>query len=151
MTTQTFHIEINAPKQKVWEIMLGDKTYPEWTAAFHEGSFFEGSWEKGSDMQFLAEDDGKKSGMDSKIVENIPYEYISIEHGGFVDDGIVDTTSENVKQWIGAHENYIYKETNGITSLTIELEGKEIDESVAKMFEDTWPNALNKLKEIAER
>lgn len=151
MTTQKFSININAPKEKVWKAMLEDKTYREWTGAFHEGSYYEGSWKKGSTIQFLALDNGKLSGMVSKIVENIPYEYISIEHVGEVSDGVIDSSSEGVKQWIGAHENYILKEKDGITTLTVELEGNDINKDMAKMFEGMWPKALQKLKEIAEQ
>ncbi len=150
MISQKFTININVSREKVWKVMLDDKTYREWTGAFHEGSYYEGSWEKGSAIQFLAEDDGKLSGMSSKIVENIPNEYISIEYLGEVINGIVDTSSENVKQWIGAHENYIFNEKGGITTLTIELEGN-LDKDMTKMFESMWPKALKKLKEIAER
>ncbi len=151
MNTQIFTIHINGPKDKVWKIMLEDKTYREWTSAFHEGSYFKGNWEKGSAIQFLAEDDGKLSGMASKIVENIPYKYISIEHVGEVIDSVVDTSSENAKQWIGAHENYTFQEKDGVTTLTIELEGKGINQEMDEMFKEMWPKALQKLKEISER
>lgn len=150
MQNLTFTIEINAPKQKVWEIMLADETYREWTASFHEGSYYEGSWDKGSKILFLAEEDGKTSGMISHIVENKPYEYVSIEHLGEVVDGVEDTTSEGVQQWAGAHENYAFNEVDGVTTLTVVLEGN-IHEDMMKMFEGMWPDALKKLKEIVER
>jgi len=131
--------------------MLEDKTYREWTSAFHEGSYFEGSWEKGSEIQFLAEDNGKLGGMFSKIAENIPYEYISIEHLGMVVDGVVDTSSEMVKQWSGMHENYRFTQANGSTTVSVELVGDSTDKEMTEMFKQMWPNALAKLKEIAER
>ncbi len=82
--------------------MLADATYREWTGAFHEGSYYEGSWDEGSRIRFLAEDEGKLSGMSSRIAANQPYEYISIEHIGEVIDGQEDTTSDSAKQWAGA-------------------------------------------------
>lgn len=151
MNKLNYTVDINAPKQKVWEVMLADKTYREWTGAFHEGSYYEGSWEKGSKIRFLAADDGKLSGMSSKIVESIPYEYISIEHVGEVIDGVDDLTSESAKQWAGAHENYIFSEVNGVTNLTVELEGGGLSEEISEMFQGMWPKALQKLKEIVER
>ncbi|MEX2593834.1 MAG: hypothetical protein WD426_13755 [Anditalea sp.] len=33
-----FSKRINAPKEKVWDTMLKDETYREWTSAFTEGS-----------------------------------------------------------------------------------------------------------------
>lgn len=151
MANLKFTITINAPKEKVSDVMLSDKTYREWTGAFHEGSYFEGSWEKGSDINFVSVDNGKKSGIAGKIVENIPYEYVSIEYTGLVTDGVVDTTSEYVKQWQGAHENYSFIETDGVTTVNVELEGQEMAKDMADMFEGMWPKALQKLKEIAER
>ncbi len=147
MIKLNFTIDIQAPKQKVWEVMLADKTYREWTGAFQEGSYYEGSWDKGSKIQFLASDDGKLSGMTSKIAENIPYEYISIEHLGEVTDGKEDPTSE----WAGSHENYRFSELNGVTTLTVELEGSVDNPEMTEMFEQMWPRALSKLKEIVEK
>ena len=151
MSTKHFTIDIQAPKQKVWEVMLTDATYREWTDAFHPGSYFEGSWEKGSEIRFLALDEGSVGGMLSKIAENIPYEYISIEHLGEVVDGKDDVTSESALEWAGSHENYRFTEEGGVTTVDVELQGDNIDDEVTEMLEDMWPPALQKLKEIAER
>ena len=32
-----FTVNINAPKEKVWETLWDDATYRQWTAAFHPG------------------------------------------------------------------------------------------------------------------
>jgi hypothetical protein len=48
-----FNKEIKATSQKVYETMLGlndKKTYEYWTAAFNPTSFFEGNWDKSSEM-----------------------------------------------------------------------------------------------------
>jgi hypothetical protein len=67
---------------------------------------------------FLAPEEDSTSGMVSMIMENRPYEFISIEHLGEVRGGKEDTTSEKVKAWRGAHENYTFKEEkNGQTEL----------------------------------
>lgn len=154
MNTLHFSTAIKAPVQKVWDTMLGDKTYRQWTAAFHEGSYFDGSWEKGSKILFLGPDEsGKLSGMVSKIVENKPYEFISIEHLGEVVDGVEDTTSDRVKAWAGSHENYTFHDNNGTTILDVDMEFDDNDKEMAKMvemFNDMWPKALQKLKELAE-
>lgn len=149
MKTLQFETTINAPKQKVWSIMIDDSTYREWTEVFSPGGYYEGSWDKGSKILFLGPgEDGKLSGMVSKIVENKPYDFISIEHYGEVRDGVEDTTSERVKLWSGAHENYYFSEENGATKLKVTLD--TVDEYAA-MFDGLWPKALDKLKEICER
>jgi hypothetical protein len=148
MQKLVFSIAINAPKEKTWNTMLDDKTYRMWTDAFMAGSHYVGDWSKGSEILFLALDEGGRvSGMVSRIKENRPYEYVSIEHLGIVKDGKKDTTSEEVRPWAGALENYTLRETNGRTEVVVEMD--TVDE-YASMFQDTWPKALQKLKALAE-
>lgn len=150
MNALHFSIVINAPKAKVWHTMLDDKTYRVWTEAFNAGSHYVGDWSKGSRILFLGPDPntGKMGGMVSRIAENRLHEYISIEHLGMVQDGVEDTNSDAVKAWAGAHENYTFKEKNGKTELLVDM---EITEEFKEMFEDIWPKALQKLKELAEK
>jgi hypothetical protein len=147
-----FKIEIKANAHKVYETMLGLKdksTYEHWTSAFNPTSTYEGSWEKGSKIHFVGVDEnGKKGGMVSKIVENLPGKFVSILHYGFLDGDIEITTGEQVEKWAGGHENYSYHENNGITSITVEID--TIDEYI-DYFNKTYPVALNKLKEISEQ
>lgn len=147
-----FKIEINATAQKVYEAMLGLKdknTYEYWTAAFNSTSTYEGNWEKGSKIYFVGLDEnGKKGGMVSEIVENQPAKFISIRHYGFLDGETEVTTGEQVEKWTGGHENYSYQENNGITTVTVDLD--TVDEYL-DYFKNTYPTALNKLKEISER
>lgn len=139
-----FSVEINASKEKVWHTMLNDETYRKWTSAFTEGSYFEGSWDQGSKILFL---DPDRNGMVAKIAENKPYEFISIEHIGFVANGDEDTESEGAKAFAGAHENYTFRETGGKTEVSVDM---DTNEEYKAMFEDAWPKALAKLKELSE-
>lgn len=145
-----FKIEIKAPKEKVWNTMLEDATYREWTAPFNEGSYYKGDWSKGSKIIFLGPDPktGKEGGMVSRIAENKLYEFISIEHRGIINDGVEDTTSDEVKKWTPAFENYTFKEKDGITEVIVEM---NIQADYKEMFEEMWPKALQKLKELAEK
>lgn len=137
-------IIINAPKEKVWDIMLAKDTYPLWTEVFMPGSYYEGDWSEGSKIVFLAPDEaGKIGGMVSRIKENRPYEYISIEHRGEVEDG-----KEKESEWAGMLENYTFNEKNGKTELSIDM---DVDDEYKKMFEDMWLKALQKLKELVEK
>jgi len=68
--------------------MLNAKTCREWIILFNPTSRFEGSWEKGSKILFLGSDEqGNEGGMVSRIKENIPNRFISIEHHGVIADG----------------------------------------------------------------
>lgn len=143
-----FSALIEAPKEKVWKVMLGDATYREWSSVFMPGSHYEGSWEEGSKMLFLAPDEnGKTGGMVSTIAYNKPYEFISIKHLGIINDGVEDTDGEEVQKWAGALENYTFTEQDGVTKVTI---GMDIDEEYETDFEEAWPQALIKLKTLAE-
>ena len=151
MSTLNFTIEIEAPKEKVWDTMLGQETYKQWTAAFHEGSSYEGSWDEGSTIRFIGPDEnGKAGGMLGRIARNVPYEYVSIELLGEVVDGKDDTESDEAKSWAGSHENYAFSEKDGVTTLTIELDSDGISDEMKQMFAGMWPPALAKLKELAE-
>ncbi len=145
MTKQEFKVSINAPREKVWEVLWNDATYQAWTSAFNEGSHVVTDWNKGSKVLFL---DGKGSGMVSTIAEKKPAEFMSFKHLGIVRDGVEDTTSEEVKQWAGAEENYSLKPVDGNTELTVQV---DINDEWKDYFVTTFPKALDKVKELAEK
>ncbi|SMO53837.1 SRPBCC family protein [Solitalea koreensis] len=139
-----FSISINAPKEKVWKVLWDDATYRKWTSAFAEGSHAVTDWKEGSKVLFL---DGKGSGMVSKVAMNKPNEYMSFEHLGIIKNGVEDTDSEEVKAWAGALENYTLIEADGLTSLAVDMDSNEEYKSY---FMETWPNALEQIKRLAE-
>lgn len=145
-----FSVEIQAPKEKVWETMLDDVTYRQWTDTFSPGSYYKGDWSKESKMRFLGPNPqtGEEGGMVSQVIESKPYEFISLKHVGFVQNGKEDTTSEMAQQWAASSfENYTFHEKNGVTELIVDL--NVIDE-LAEEFEKMWPDALQKLKKLSE-
>ena len=145
-----FNITIDATREKVWDVLFGVDTYPIWTTAFSEGSKVETDWKKGSKAIFL---DSSNRGMVSRIVENVPNEYMSIEHLGMYDNGVEDYESEEVKKWAGAKENYTLNDVNGQTELQVYMEMDESEENkkMIEMFKGMWPKALAKVKELAEQ
>lgn len=144
-----FAIMIHAPVQRVWETVTGKETYPKWTEPFNPGSYYQGDWSEGSKMLFLGPDPktGKEGGMVSRIAENRPYEFLSIEHIGLMSDGVEDMTSEEVKKWTPAFENYTFKEMNGDTEFLVDI---DVADEYEQTFTEMWPNALEKLKELCE-
>lgn len=145
MEKLVFSTSINASPEKVWNILWTDATYRKWTAAFMEGSYAVTDWKEGSKVLFL---DGKGMGMVSRIAVNRPNEYMSIEHLGEVKDGVEDTTSDRVKAWAGAHENYTLKKISDQTELTIDM---DITEEYKEMFAQIWPKALANVKQLSEQ
>lgn len=80
-----FSININAPKEKVWEALWKDENYRKWTAVFSEGSYAESDFEKGSEFRFL---NPEKDGVWGEITEMIPNEKVYFTHRGEVHKGI---------------------------------------------------------------
>lgn len=145
-----FSIFINATKEKVWDTMLTDSTYREWTTAFHPGSYFKGDWSEGSKILFIGPDEesGGEMGMVSRIAQSRLYEFVSIEHLGIYKNGIEDTESTEAKKWAPAFENYTLTEKDGGTEVHID---QDIEPDYKEMFEEMWPKALQILKELAEK
>lgn len=145
MIRKTFSTTINAPREKVWEVLWSDASYREWTAAFSPGSRAETDWKKGSKVLFLGDKDG---GMVAEIADNRPNEFMSIRHLGVVKDGKEVYDDPEHKDWAGAMENYTLRTVNGQTELVVEM---DLTEKYADYFTDTWPQALAKVKELAEK
>lgn len=143
-------ILINAPRARVWDVMLADGSYREWTSAFMPGSYYKGDWSEGSKILFLgpSPDGSAEGGMVSRIRENRLHEFISVEHLGAVKDGVEDTDSAAAKEWAPAYENYTFRDSNGGTELTIEM---DIPAEEKANFEKVWADALARLKVLAER
>lgn len=144
MKRREFKIIIDTSREKVWQVLWADATYPEWTAPFCEGSRAETDWQEGSRVLFLSPDG---SGMLSKIAVSRPYEFMSFEHQGMVNNGVEDTKSDMAKEWAGAKEDYTLKTVDGKTELVLEM---DIGEEYLDEFLKTWPKALEKVKELAE-
>jgi hypothetical protein len=152
METLFFKKEINAPAKKVYERMLGlnDKSHYEyWTSIFNSTSSYEGNWSKGSKILFVGFDENRKrGGMVSKVVENIPGTLVSIQHFGFIDGDQEILTGEHVEKWAGGREIYDFEEHNGKTTVTVELDTVH---EFLDYFNEKYPIALVKLKEICEK
>lgn len=144
-------IIIDASREKVWNTLWADASYRKWSAVFMEGSHIESEsetesgWKEGSKILFLGPD---RSGMTSVIAAKRPNEFMSFRHLGIVKDGVEDTTSDEAKKWL-ASENYTLKDTGGKTELTINFDG-DIPADFVGYFNEAWPKALDKVKELAE-
>ncbi len=144
MKSTTFKTEINAPAERVWEILWGQETYPKWTSAFSPGSRVETDWREGSRVLFL---DVNGDGMIAEVAKRRDNEFMSFKHLGELKDGKEDLESDRVKKWAGATENYTLTESGQGTELKVEM---EIDEEYDDFFEKTWPRALEHVKMLSE-
>ena len=139
-----FTATINAPAAAVWRHVTSPESYKRWTSAFAEGSRFEGSWEQGSKIRFLSP---SGDGMVAEIAENRENEFISIRHLGFIANGVEDTTSEAIKAWAPAYENYTFLTVPAGTRMVVD---QDVPAEWEEHMNEAWPKALLLLKELSE-
>lgn len=145
MENLIFTIHINAPRERVWQVLWDDASYRAWTAVFHDGSHAVSDWQEGSKILFLGPDEnGGNGGMTSRIAKLIPNDTMIFEHLGEVKNGVEDFS----KGWTEAFEKYFLRQSaDGGAELNVELD--TLDE-YASYFQETFPKALAKVKELAE-
>ena len=139
-----FTTTIAAPVPTVWRTMIDHGSYERWTSAFSEGSTFDGAWDQGAKIRFLAP---SGDGMVSEIAENRKHEFISIRHLGFLANGVEDTTSDAVRAWAPAYENYTFTAVPEGTQLVVD---QDVPAEWEQHMLDAWPKALALLKQISE-
>jgi hypothetical protein len=147
-----FKININVPVAKVYDFMLGissKTTYEQWTSVFNPTSTYEGSWDRGNKIQFVGVDEkGEKGGMVSRIAENTPNRFVSIQHYGLLKADKEITEGPEVEKWANGFENYTFEENNGSTTVTVDL---DTTEDILSFMNQTYPKALGMLKELCEK
>ena len=134
-----FEIKINAAPEKVWSVLWDDISFRQWTSAFTQGSFYMGTLDEGSTVQFLAPDN---NGMFSKVVKNIPNKEMVFLHLGEIYNGV-----ETPMDWGNATESYTLDEEDESTKLTLEI---NTTEEFKSFFEEKIPKAIQNVKNLSE-
>lgn len=148
METVQVNISIQAPAEKVYRTLLEPSTYEQWSKIFNQSSRYKGDWTQGSKMYFLGEQDGKTVGMISMVKENIPNEYIELEHIGFLKDGKEITEGEEVEGLKGARESYRITAKEDHTEVLVSM---DTHPDYKSSMLDIWPQALKRLKDLCEK
>lgn len=145
MKTLNYEIVINAPIQKVWDTLWNEKTYPEWTRFFMEGSQMKTDWKIGGKTYFV---DKNGNGMVSTIKSLDEPNEVIFSHLGMITDGEEDTQSRKVEQWSGREEKYFLRQIDPVTTELRAIAHTEIN------FEEMMNNGFHKgfeiVKNIAE-
>jgi hypothetical protein len=144
MIKLTFETKINASPEKVWDTLWNDDTYRKWTSVFSPGSYAESEWKEGHAVKFL---NGEGGGMFSRIEKMIKGEVMAFKHLGVIKDGKELPPDEETEKWSGSMEVYTLKREGDHTLLIAEMDTVE---EFREFFDDTFPKALGKLKELAE-
>lgn len=144
MQKLNFSIAIHASVEKVWWTLWNDVSYRRWAGVFHEGSYAVSDWKQGSKIHFLGPGG---DGMFSIIEEFKANEVMKFKHLGLVKDFKEQPENDEMKQWIGAIEMYTLTQNGETTTLLVEI---DILESHADYFNETFPKALQSIKQLAE-
>lgn len=146
MNTQLIRksIEINAPKEKVWDVLVQDDLSRKWYAEFRGGTHAETDWKEGSKVLFL---DNDSNGMIAHIETNKPGELLVIGLDGYMFNGVEDYESEGARAVKDGHEIYRLAERNGVT--TLDIEG-DMTEDMLDETNGAWDRAIMKIKQLAE-
>jgi hypothetical protein len=91
---------------------------------------------------------GEKGGMVSRIIENIPNRFVSIQHYGLLKAGKEITEGPELEKWANGFENYSFEEINGRTTVIVDL---DTTEELLDYMNQTYPKALAKLKELCQQ
>lgn len=139
METLSYEVQIEAAPEKIWSVLWGDITYRQWTTAFTEGSFYEGTMEEGSIVKFY---DPHNNGMYSRVEKNNPNLEMTFLHLGEIYDGV-----EAPQEWGEATESYILEETESGTTLKVDI---QTPKEFKVFFEENFPKALGIIKNLSE-
>lgn len=138
-----FDIKIDAPTQKVWDVLWNDDSYRKWTSVFNEGSRAVSDWNEGSRILFV---DGDDNGMYAIIEKKVPNKEMIFLHQGEIIKG-VEQPGDPKAGWGESRESYFLEEDGSVTRLKVELDSPD---EYADYFNKTFPKSLEKVKELAE-
>ena len=144
LTRLQFTATIQAPAAVVWQHVTDADSYRHWTSAFAEGSRYEGAWHTGASIRFLGPNG---DGMLSEIAESRAPVFLSIRHLGVLHQGVPDTTSDAVRAWAPAYENYRLEPVPEGTRMVVD---QEVSPEWADDLGEAWPRALQLLKDLCE-
>lgn len=150
MKTIQSTIQIQAPAEKVWQVLWNTSTNRQWARAFGEGMYYSSDWEEGGKVT-LSNEEG--TGGFGVIEKKIPNQLLRIREKGWIEnwkalpiDYSVPVNGKNLK-WEAGIGEYRLTENDGETELQVEI---ELGDDWAMILAPVFPAALKLIKEIAE-
>lgn len=137
-----FSVEIQATKEVVWNTLWQDKTFREWAGLIDPGTYMVGELKQGSEVQFISAENGY--GVTSLVEHITPNEFLLLRHEADTKD---TGKQERAKEWTGGTESYTLTQNSDTTTLTVAF---DVPAEMEDYFNDAYPKALQKLKELAE-
>ena len=137
-----FSVEIHASKEKVWDTLWQDEAFREWAGIIDPGTHMVGDLKVGSEIQFISANGYGVTSLVEKMTKN---EFLQLRHHA---DTQEYGSKERENEWTGGKESYSLAEKDGVTSLTMVV---DVPAELEDYFTTTYPKALERIKELAER
>lgn len=140
-------IDINASRERVWDILFTVENYEKWAGVFNEdkpGSSVEtDAWKLWSTIKFF---DGEGNGLIGRIIAHEAASHLAIEYDAELKKGApVESEMGSAMKWV--QETYTLTEENGTTHLHVTC---DMDDSRMEMMSTAWDKAMLKIKELSE-
>jgi uncharacterized protein YndB with AHSA1/START domain len=135
-----FSVKIDAPRERIWQVLWEPDCFRDWTSIFTEGAGarIQSEWRKGSRFEFFEGDVGSYG-----IIEQlVPDESVVFKHLGELQEGQEEPYGRP------RLEMYTLRAQGKGSTLILQ---HEVLEEHRSMFEEATPKALARLKELAER
>lgn len=141
-----FSININAPKEKIWQVLWDKESYKIWTEPFGKGSHYKGDLAQDARIHFLSQEGG---GMYSDVMFFKEHSLVVFRHvGGMKDCEELEIDDDSIR-WTGCFEVYRLVEINeNTTELEIEV---DITNDHIEFMKKKFPISLEKVKELSEQ
>lgn len=142
MKEMCFTIKINAPKEKVWQVLWEGKTLRNWAGLVDPGTYMTGQLVEGSTVQFNS---AEGYGVTSLVAKVIPDEFVLFKHRADTQD---DGENGRDDQWSGGQESYRLTEDERATTLEMKF---DVPPELEQIMSISYPKALERVKELSEK
>lgn len=137
-----FSVTINASQDRVWRTLWGASTFTQWASVIDPQTYMKGELIEGEKVEFISAQGGY--GVTSLVAKVQAPKYLLLKHQADTQD---EGVNEREQEWTGGEESYVLEEADGLTTLTVTFGVPPTQEAY---FEDIYPKALQKLKELTE-
>ncbi len=142
MKEMQFRVDIHATKERVWDTLWQHETLREWAGIIDPGTHMVGGLKEGNEVQFIS---GNGYGVTSLVEKLATNEFLLLRHRA---DTQGSGNQERKKEWTGGKESYRLAEKDGSTTLTVTF---DVPENMEEYFKVNYPEALERVKVLAER
>lgn len=143
MKEMQFSIQIHATKETVWDTLWQDETFREWAGIIDPGMYMAGILKEGNAVHYISAENGY--GVTSFVEKLIENELLLLRHQADTKDSGKERRDD---EWTGGKESYSLAEEDSMTTLTMAC---DVPRELEAYFAVTYPKALQRVKELAEK